>query len=166
MLLAAVGNAIAAGTTVVGARFFAMFLMPMGAVSSCGFICATLPRSFTNFSPDQIIVSWVANSFPRPLVKRSAAIAICNMIGNTATIYGSYLYPSSDSPQYRPGGSANAAICVVVALLALVLRYIHKWENKKLQRAEGGQGTETGAGGKTNVGSSRQVPQPGFRYIY
>lgn len=35
MLLAAVGNAIAAGTTVVGARFFAMFLMPMGAVSSC-----------------------------------------------------------------------------------------------------------------------------------
>jgi hypothetical protein len=35
MLVAAVGNAIAAGTTVVGARFFAMFLMPMGAVSSC-----------------------------------------------------------------------------------------------------------------------------------
>ncbi|KAJ4168561.1 hypothetical protein NW754_010479 [Fusarium falciforme] len=149
MLLAAVGNAIAAGTTVVGARFFAMFLMPMGAVSSY-----------------QIIVSWVANSFPRPLVKRSAAIAICNMIGNTATIYGSYLYPSSDSPQYRPGGSANAAICVVVALLALLLRYIHKWENKKLERAEGGQDKETGTGGKTNAGSNRQLPQPGFRYIY
>ena len=35
MLLAAVGNAIATGTLSVGARFFAMFLMPMGAVSAC-----------------------------------------------------------------------------------------------------------------------------------
>jgi hypothetical protein len=38
MLVAAIGNAIAAATTVVGARFFAMFLMPMGAVSSCKLI--------------------------------------------------------------------------------------------------------------------------------
>lgn len=35
MLVAAVGNAIATATTHVGARFFAMFLMPMGAVSAC-----------------------------------------------------------------------------------------------------------------------------------
>lgn len=48
--------------------------MPMGAVSAY-----------------QIIIAWVANSFPRPLVKRSAAIAIANMIGNTASIYGSYM---------------------------------------------------------------------------
>lgn len=35
MLVAAIGNAIATGATNTGARFFAMFLMPMGAVSSC-----------------------------------------------------------------------------------------------------------------------------------
>lgn len=88
------------------------------------------------------------------------------MIGNTATIYGSYLYPSSDSPQYRPGGSANAAICVVVALLALLLRYIHKWENKKLERAEREQHQTAEGGGKATAGSGRLLPQPGFRYIY
>jgi hypothetical protein len=60
----------------VGARFFGMFLMPMGAVSAF-----------------QIIVAWVANSFIRPMVKRSAAIAICNAIGNCASIYGTYFYP-------------------------------------------------------------------------
>ncbi|KAH8669378.1 major facilitator superfamily domain-containing protein [Ilyonectria robusta] len=148
ILVAAIGNAIAAGTTVIGARFFAMFLMPMGAVSSY-----------------QIIVSWVANSFPRPLVKRSAAIAICNMIGNTATIYGSYMYPSSDGPQYRPGGSANASICVVVALLALLLRYLHKWENKKLARVER-QTAEAGEeGGKVNMESADGHGRPGFRYV-
>lgn len=42
MLVAAVGNAIATGTTNVGARFFAMFLMPMGAVSACKSICPIL----------------------------------------------------------------------------------------------------------------------------
>lgn len=35
MLVAVVGNAIATATTNTGARFFAMFLMPMGAVSAC-----------------------------------------------------------------------------------------------------------------------------------
>lgn len=93
--------------------------MPMGAVSAY-----------------QIIVSWVANSFPKPLVKRSASIAIANMVANCATIYGSYMYPSSAGPQYVPGGSANAAVCVLVGALALGLRYIYKCENKKLEKAE------------------------------
>jgi hypothetical protein len=59
-----IGNIIVISTLNTGARFFAMFLMPLGSVSAY-----------------QIIVAWVANSFPRPLVKRSAAIAICNMLG-------------------------------------------------------------------------------------
>jgi uncharacterized membrane protein YhaH (DUF805 family) len=35
MTVAAIGNAIATATSVKGARYFAMFLMPMGSVSSC-----------------------------------------------------------------------------------------------------------------------------------
>lgn len=116
-------------------------------------------------SSDQIIVSWVANSFPRPLVKRSACIAICNMIGNTASIYGSYMYPSSDGPQYKPGGSANAAICVLVALLALVLRYVHKWENKKLDRLENEANAAGNENGKGDLAVA-ETREPGFRYIY
>lgn len=140
MVVAAAGNAIATGTTAPGARFFAMFLMPMGSIAA-----------YT------IIVGWVANSFPRPLVKRSAAIAIVNMIGNTASIYGSYMYNKDQGPQYVPGGSSNAAISFLVGVLALILRYLHKWENRKLERAENeaaANGTLTGRG-----------PE-GFRYIY
>ncbi|KAG9253764.1 major facilitator superfamily transporter [Emericellopsis atlantica] len=146
-LLAAVGNAVAAGSTVTGARFFALFLMPMGSVAAY-----------------QILVSWVANSFPRPLVKRSACIAICNMIGNTATIYGSYMYPASTGPRYIPGGATNAAVCVLVSLLALTLRFIHKRENKKLEQAEA-EATAAGAeGGAVAGGEDRRMA--GFRYIY
>jgi len=142
MIVSAIGNAIAAGTTKSGPRFFAMFLMPMGAVSAY-----------------QIIVAWIANSFPRPLVKRSAAIAICNMIGNTASIYGSYMYPASAAPRYLPGGSANAAICLIVALVALLLRFVHIHENKKLARAE----VELQDDGDVQQGpGGRNV---GFRYV-
>lgn len=113
---------------------------------------------------DQIIVSWVANSFPRPLVKRSASIAIANMFGNTATIYGSYMYPASTGPRYIPGGSTNAAVCLVVAGLALLLRFLHKRENKKLERAEQAALGEDVAEGP--MPAARDRPAPGFRYIY
>lgn len=139
MLISTVGNIIATATTNTAARFFAMFLMPMGAVSAY-----------------QIILSWIANSFPRPMVKRSAVIAICNMIGNTSSIYGSYMYPASAAPQYVPGGSANSALCFFVAVLAFVIRLVHIRENKKLERAENEQ-VESGG----DVDRRAQ----GFRYV-
>ncbi|KAI5362402.1 Putative major facilitator superfamily, MFS transporter superfamily [Septoria linicola] len=137
ILVATAGNAIATATTNIGARFMAMFLMPMGAVSA-----------YT------IIVPWVANSFPRPLVKRSASVAVANMIGNTASAYGSYMYPSSASPQYIPGGSANATISLCVGFIAIALRYMHIRENKRLERAE------------REAGEDLDVRGIGFRYVY
>jgi hypothetical protein len=106
--------------------------MPMGAVSAY-----------------QIIIAWVANSFPRPLVKRSAAIATANMIGNTATIYGSYMWPSSSGPRYVPGGSATAVVAVLVAVLAWVIRTVHSRMNKSQEEEE----------------REHEVENPGFRYI-
>ncbi|CEJ91917.1 hypothetical protein VHEMI07600 [[Torrubiella] hemipterigena] len=138
MLISAIGNAVATGSTNTGARYFAMFLIAMGAISA-----------YT------ILVGWVANSFPRPLVKRSSAIAIANMLGNCASIYGSYMYPAHDGPRYIAGGSANASVCVLTALLAILLMFIHRWENKKLERGER-EGSENDA----------QVGPVGFRYIY
>ncbi|GLI80723.1 hypothetical protein PoHVEF18_009080 [Penicillium ochrochloron] len=140
MLVSVVGGIICTATTNTGAKFFAMFLMPMGAVSAY-----------------QIIIAWVANSFPRPLVKRSAAIAIANMLGNTASIYGSYMWPSSSGPRYIPGGSATAAIALLVALIALVIRLVHKNMNKRLEAAESSEDVPPG----DNL-ESRAV---GFRYI-
>ncbi|KAK2742356.1 hypothetical protein FQN55_007890 [Onygenales sp. PD_40] len=139
MAISTIGNIIATATTKTGARFFAMFLMPLGAVAAY-----------------QIIVSWVATCFPRPMVKRSSAIAICNMVGNTASIYGSYMYPSDDAPQYIPGGTANAVVCVLVALMAVIVRLINVRENKKLERLELEEDIVDGSG---------DVRGRGFRYV-
>jgi len=141
LCISCIGNIICISTTNTGLRFFAMFLMPMGAVSAY-----------------QIIVTWVANSFPRPMVKRSAAIAICNMIGNASSIYGSYMYPSSDGPRYLPGGIAVAVICLIIAGLAFMIRLCLIWENKKIEKSEA-ENTEISA---DNTGT-RGV---GFRYVY
>ena len=145
LIISAIGNAIATGSTVTGARFFAMFLMPMGS-----------------FAAYTILVAWVANSFPRPLVKRTVAIAVCNMIGNTASIYGSYMYDASTAPQYVPGGSVNAVICLVVSVIAIVLRIVHKRENKKLEKLEA-EVAEDRVGAES-TGGTRVAP--GFRYVY
>lgn len=145
MLVSMAGCIIVTATTNTGARFFAMFLMPMGAVSAY-----------------QIIIAWVANSFPRPLVKRSAAIATANMIGNTASIYGSYMWPSSSGPRYVPGGSATAVVCILVLVLAVVIRFIHARMNKRLDEEEASMEMEEGVTGDHANAVARAA---GFRYI-
>lgn len=70
------------------------------------------------------------------------------------------MYPSSAAPQYVPGGSANAAISVCVALLALLLRILHQRENKKLEKAE----AEAAASGEAAEEQDRRGL--GFRYVY
>ncbi|KAI1506692.1 MFS transporter [Biscogniauxia marginata] len=145
MLISVVGNIIVVATLNPAARFFAMFLMPMGAVSAY-----------------QIILTWVANSFPRPLVKRSACISFANMIGNCANIYGSYMYPASAGPRYLAGGSATAAIALLVAGLAIVVRLVLQRKNKKLAESEVAEPDGRVANPHVGDGEAGAV---GFRYI-
>lgn len=106
----------------------------------------------------QIIIAWVANSFPRPLVKRSAAIAVANMIGNTASIYGSYMWPSSSGPRYIPGGSATAAVAFLVAVIAFIIRRVHVRMNKRLDDTEPSEAQPSDP-------SDLETRVTGFRYI-
>ncbi|KAK7920152.1 MFS general substrate transporter [Apiospora marii] len=144
MLVSVIGNVIVVSTLNTAVRFFAMFLMPMGAVAAY-----------------QIILAWVSNSFPRPLVKRSVCISFANMVGNSANIYGPYMYPASQGPRYLPGGAGTAAVALVTALLALAVRVVLARENRKLEAREStdSEGNVTMAGGDVD---ERAV---GFRYV-
>ncbi|GAW15115.1 hypothetical protein ANO14919_045240 [Xylariales sp. No.14919] len=141
MLLSVIGNIIAVSTLNTGARFFAMFLLPIGAVTAY-----------------QIILAWVANSFPRPLVKRSACISFANLVGNSANIYGSYMYPASDGPRYLPGGAATAGIALLVAVLALTARLVLQRENKRLAEREASEP-------ESRAADDPEAVTVGFRYI-
>ncbi|KAH8651050.1 major facilitator superfamily domain-containing protein [Xylariales sp. PMI_506] len=115
MCVTVCGNIMLITISTRGPRFFAMFLMAMGA--QCCFM---------------VVLTWISNTFPRPLGKRAAVIAIVNLIGNASNIYGSYLYPASASPMYVMAGATTASLGVVCIMLAVTLRFLLKRENKKI----------------------------------
>ena len=71
------------------------------------------------------------------------------------------MYDATAAPQYIPGGTANAVVCLLVIMVALVLRFVHQRENKKLVKAE--EDLAHG-GGAASTGGTRVAP--GFRYVY
>ncbi|KAI1456446.1 putative MFS transporter [Annulohypoxylon moriforme] len=145
IMISCAGNIIAVATLNTAARFFALFLLPLGALPAY-----------------QILLAWVANSFPRPLVKRSVCISFTNMIGNTANIYGTYMYPSVDGPRYLAGGAATAGVALLVVVLTLVARFELQRQNRKLDLRE-----EFESGGTTaqpRDPEEAEAAPVGFRY--
>ncbi|KAI1442176.1 putative MFS transporter [Annulohypoxylon stygium] len=145
IMISCAGNIIAVATLNTAGRFFALFLLPLGALPAY-----------------QILLAWVANSFPRPLVKRSVVISFTNMIGNTANIYGTYMYPAVDGPRYLAGGAATAGVALLVVLLTLIARFELQRQNKKLARREEfeANGNPTRPGDTEEAGAA----PVGFRY--
>ncbi|VDB86682.1 unnamed protein product [Peniophora sp. CBMAI 1063] len=74
---------------------------------------------------------WVSGLVAHPAEKRAVAIAIVNSCGNSASIYGSFLWPSTTAPRYVQG---FATTTVFVALLA-ILSEVNRWLNKRFPPA-------------------------------
>lgn len=114
-----VGMIITLATTNSAARYFALFLMMPGA-----------------YGCFQVSNAWMANIAARPQKKRAISLAMNNSIGNIALVWTPYLYPASDGPRYTMAWSVNLALTVVVLVSSLVLSYILKKDNKKLDELE------------------------------
>lgn len=50
-----------------------------------------------------LVLIWVPNVIGFPAQKRAVAIAFVNAMGNSASIYGVFLWPKADAPRYIPG---------------------------------------------------------------
>ncbi len=50
-----------------------------------------------------LILVWVSNVIIWPAEKRGIAQAATNAAGNLASIYGAFLWPSTDAPRYLSG---------------------------------------------------------------
>lgn len=71
------------------------------------------------------------------------------------------MYPSSASPRYIPGGTANTVVCLSVAGMAFLLRLVHIRENKKLEAQEA---DDIANGERSKADDGRRGI--GFRYVY
>ena len=118
------------------------------------------------------ILPWVLNNQGSD-TKRGTGIAILNLIGQCGPLLGTRVYPAKDSPYYRLGMWVCAGFMLFNAFLALSLRTLLVWENKKLDRKYGvvarvnrrGKSGDEGFidGGVIGVGDENDGPR--FRYV-
>lgn len=114
-----VGYIMLAATTSVGTRYAGAFLAAAGVFPCIG-----------------NILPWVTNNQGSDS-RRGAGIVLLNLIGQCGPLVGTNIYPSSEGPRYVKGHSICAAFLFFNMLLALGLRTLLIWENKKLDRQYG-----------------------------
>ncbi|WWC98506.1 hypothetical protein V866_005397 [Kwoniella sp. B9012] len=73
-----------------------------------------------------LILTWVPNVLGHPAAKRATAIAITNALGNSASIYGVFLWPKTDAPRYIPGFSATTVFMALIAVGAIIMQFLIK----------------------------------------
>lgn len=64
-------------------------------------------------------------------------IVILNVIGQCGPFLGSNIYPDTDGPRFIRGQSVCAAFMAFNACLALVLRCVLQWQNRRLDQQYG-----------------------------
>lgn len=70
-----------------------------------------------------LVSVYVSNSIPHPSEKRAIAQAIVNALGNSASIYGSFLFPANAADHNRMGFAVTMVFMVLAFAMAFVLRY-------------------------------------------
>lgn len=140
------GQAMFVPTT--GGRYFSMFLMTAGS-----------------YSPYNLCVSWLSSSLPRPKAKRAAALAIMNLMGaGVAHFYTSYMFPDSQQPRYYAGGGIMSGACLLCAVMALVIKWHLRKENKRMDEEEDQNVSATATGTVSRRLGEEQVIS--FRYVH
>ncbi|KAL2810824.1 major facilitator superfamily domain-containing protein [Aspergillus granulosus] len=146
-VIGAVGYVLLAACTSVAVRYFGVFLAAAG-VFPC--IANILPWVLNNQGSDS---------------RRGMGIVILNVIGQCGPFLGTNVFPDSDGPRYIRGQSICAAFMLFNAILALGLRFLLVWENKRLDKQYGPVDEAVARGsvkgnfvGEENYGAS-------FRYV-
>ena len=115
-IIGGIGYIVLATVQTQGVQYFAVFLAASGVFPS---ISNVLPWVLNNQGSD---------------TRRGMGIVILNLIGQCGPILGTRIYPDSEAPRYIKGHSICAAFIFFNALLAISLRTLLAWENKRLDR--------------------------------
>ena len=114
-----IGYILLATCKSVGPKYFGVFLAASG-VFPC--IANILPWVLNNQGSD---------------TQRGMGIEILNVVGQCGPILGTRIFPKSDAPRYVKGQAICAGFMFFNGLLAISLRTLLAWENRKLDREHG-----------------------------
>lgn len=141
-----VGYVILATAQSVAARYFGCFMAAGGI-----------------FPAIANILPWVLNNQGSD-TRRGAGIVLLNLVGQCGPLLGTRLYPSSEGPFYVKGQSVCAGFMFFTTLLAILLRTLLVWENRKLDR-EHGTIADKKPGEHGEGGTAVENYGPQFRYV-
>ncbi|KIX98327.1 uncharacterized protein Z520_05628 [Fonsecaea multimorphosa CBS 102226] len=148
--VAGIGYILLATCTAVAPRYFGTFLCASGV-----------------FPAIANILPWVVNNQGSDS-RRGMGIVLLNLVGQCGPLLGTRIFPKSQEPRYVEGQSICAAFMFFNALLALSLRTLLVWENKRLDKKYGSQGgpeTQMATGGKADANVGEENYGSTFRYI-
>ncbi|CAI7664437.1 unnamed protein product [Penicillium glandicola] len=118
-LVGGVGYILCATCTSVGVRYFGVFLAA----------CGVFP-SIANILP------WVLNNQGSD-TRRGGGIILLNVVGQCGPFLGTNIFPDDQAPRYVKGMSICAAFMFFTTFLALCLRVLLVWENRRLDKKYG-----------------------------
>jgi cyanate permease len=148
-----IGYVILATTKSVGARYFGVFLAAAGIFPAIG-----------------NVLPWVTNNQGSD-TRRGMGIVILNVVGQCSPLLGTRLFPKDEGPFYVKGQSVCAAFMFLFCVLALILRTMLAWQNKKLDQEFGtleqqrAAMEERAARGEAKSVVAEENYGPSFRYV-
>lgn len=93
-------------------------------------------------------------------------MVILNVVGQCGPFLGTNIFPSRDGPRYVRGQAVCAAFMFFTTFLALSLRMLLAWENKRLDRAYGTKAEREARRSDEKGGAvSEENYGPDFRYV-
>lgn len=122
------------------ARFlFCIYPLPL---SAAGFIMLMTLRSFAGryvglflamliSSAGSTMLTWATDTISYPASKRAVVFAAINMVGNTASIWTPMTYRDEDSPQYQLALGICTGMIAVMALCAMIIRWLEKKKDER-----------------------------------
>ncbi|KAI5475865.1 hypothetical protein MNV49_000747 [Pseudohyphozyma bogoriensis] len=140
-----VGFIIAMSTTVIGPRYFALFLM---AVAYSGFC---------------VFYAWIGSSFPRPPMRRAVCVAFINAFSQLGNVTSAYIFPANWGPTYAKSYAISLSCFVFCICGVLFHRFNLQRLNKKIAARE--EAMDRGEIVEELAAMSKINVPRGFRYV-
>ncbi|KAJ7471892.1 major facilitator superfamily domain-containing protein [Mycena latifolia] len=116
------GNYITAASCLSGISFIIVVAVDDKKVKYA-FLCFAVAGIY---AACPLTLLWVSSIIDHPAEKRAVAIALVNALGNSASIYGSFLWPSTTGPRFVQGFAVTTVFVFLLALLAQVNKVLLK----------------------------------------
>jgi len=110
-----------AGSMALGAACFVVLIATQQRIVQYVFLCFGVGAIYAS-APLALV--WTSNVISWPAEKRAVTQAFVNACGNSASIYGAFLWPAKTAPKYTMGFSVTLAMLAACSIAAVCMKFL------------------------------------------